>query len=112
MRTTIAILAVLLFTGWTLSEVKVPSDGTVASGDVAVDQASVSPWRHTADGWEKISDWEPITTPSVSLHPVVVGLFLLFISIFALIGFEAPAPQKSSCSPRKMFPGSKLHFSS
>ncbi|MGD9126584.1 MAG: hypothetical protein PVH19_04320 [Planctomycetia bacterium] len=95
MRTILAILAVLLFAGWVLSEIEITSaEGTV------MNQVESSQWRRTAQGWEQIEDWAPIAPPSVSLHPVIFGLFMLFISIFALIGFESPVPVRSQ-HPRK-----------
>ena len=95
MRTILVILAVMLFTGWILCEIEINSvEGAVSSEKVLSDQADSSGWRHTVDGWEKVQDWKPVASPSVELHPGVVGLFLLFISIFSLIGFEAPNMQK------------------
>lgn len=95
MRTILVILAVMLFTGWILSEIEIHSvEGAVSNETVLTGQADSSGWRHTTDGWEKVQDWKPVTAPSVDLHPGIVGLFLLLVSIFSLIGFEVPSMQK------------------
>lgn len=86
MRTILALLVVLVLTGWILSEIKIePAEGTV------ITQSDSPEWRRTAHGWEQVRDWKPITPPSVDLHPGVVGLFVLFVSVFSLVGFENPS---------------------
>lgn len=92
MRTIVAILAVLLFAGWVLCEIEIkPAEGAVVS------QADTPEWRRTVHGWEKVQDWQPIVTPSVDLHPGVLGLFLLLVSIFSLVGFETPSLVQRYC---------------
>ena len=86
MRTILTILAILLLTGWVLSDIEI----TTAEGNVT-GQSHSSQWRRTAHGWDQVENWKSISPPSVDLHPGIVGLFILLISVFSLIGFETPS---------------------
>ena len=86
MRTIITILVFLLLTGWVLSKIEI----TTAEGTV-VGQSDASQWRRTAHGWDQVENWKSIVPPSINLHPGIVGLFILLISVFSLIGFETPS---------------------
>jgi hypothetical protein len=47
-------------------------------------------WRRTADGWERVSDWErpPPREPSLAaVHPILVAALLLMLSLAALLAF-------------------------
>ena len=46
-------------------------------------------WRRTTDGWEHPTWWLPKTEPPrPRLHPLVVGLLHLLVSLFALVAFS------------------------
>ena len=46
-------------------------------------------WRQTTDGWQHRSSWTPHhRADSPGLHPTVVGLLELQLSLAALIGFS------------------------
>ena len=52
-------------------------------------------WRRTCDGWEKKSWWVPEKpNHQPTLHPVVVGLLEVFLSLAVLIAFSNTAPQR------------------
>ncbi len=65
-----------------------------------------SMWRHTVDGWEKVSDLSrahfsesaAVDLWSVHPHPIIVSLLVAIVSLMALVAF---APTKSrGKSPR------------
>ncbi len=80
-----------------------PSDVTPAT-DGRAQVGTDNGWRRTAQGWEQRAHWrmpgharvgapEYAEIPIVSVHPVVVALLQLLISLGALLAFEPPAVQ-------------------
>ena len=81
------LLAILVVICWLASEVSLPRR-PAASG------REPDCWRRTRDGWEEAS-W---VTPEISvrrpaLHPSVVGLLELFLSMSALIVLPGRRPK-------------------
>jgi len=76
------MVAVLLTVGWIAVEVHVaePARSGLAARD----------WRRTRTGWEQPT-WSdahlPVRAPA--LHPAVVGLLQLFVSLFGLVACSA-----------------------
>ena len=53
-------------------------------------------WRRTRDGWEHSSRWTfRCEHRAATLHPIVVGLLELFLSVAALIAFSEPPKRRS-----------------
>ena len=91
MRLIAVILLILLGLCWLA--VAMPVTGT---GPDRADRIKDDGWRRTTDGWERRSSWKPpYRASSPGLHPAVVGLLELQLSLAALIAFS-PKPSKSS----------------
>lgn len=83
MRWLAGFLLLLAAIGWLACEIRLPAP-TTATG------ASLDSWRLTRDGWEQASWLTPPTSrPAPSLHPAVVGLLELLLSLTALVAFPA-----------------------
>jgi len=81
MRWLVGFFLLLVAVGWLACEIRLP-ETTAATG------ASLDSWRRTRDGWEHAS-WLTAQTrsPAPALHPAVVGLLELFLSLAALVAF-------------------------
>ena len=89
MRRFVWVLLLLMAAGWVACQM--PFSDTAARSERRLDC-----WRRTRDGWE-IANWvmpEP-PTRCPALHPGVVGLLELLVSIAALIAFPAQLGAKS-----------------
>lgn len=75
-------LVLLVAIGWLACEIRLPETPT-ASG------ARLDSWRRTRDGWEKAT-WLTSQIPSrrPALHPGVVGLLELLLSLTVLVAFS------------------------
>jgi hypothetical protein len=70
------ILAVLCGIGWLASEIPLPGDAPHSPAQEEI------VWRRTVNGWEKANDWTfEIDQSSPALHPVVLGLLMLMLSL-------------------------------
>jgi hypothetical protein len=83
MRWLACFFLLLTAVAWLACEIRLPETAT-ATG------ASLDSWRRTRDGWEHASWLTPPTpSPAPTLHPAVVGLLELFLSLAALVAFPA-----------------------
>jgi hypothetical protein len=82
------LLVLLILIGWAASELPPP-------GETRQPERPIDCWRRTRDGWERAS-WllPPVTAHRPSLHPAVVGLFEMLLSIAALLALS-PGPKRS-----------------
>ena len=96
----------LMVLGWLAAEL--PLDGTSSDGRrEEVSRAGHPPgvalqddWRRTRDGWERRSWWtpkSPVRRPA--LHPMVVVLLEVFLTLGALIAFSAAKEQRQTKQP-------------
>ena len=88
-------LLVLLAAGWLASRIPAaPADP----------QPRETSWRRTCNGWERAS-WlhRPESRDRPALHPVVVGLAMVFFALAALIGLSPTAKSNPSrrVAPRR-----------
>jgi len=50
--------------------------------------SSVDDWRRTDDGWERMRGWNVhVSAPDPPLHPLVLALLQLFVSLLALVAY-------------------------
>lgn len=60
-------------------------------------QTNESDWRRTADGWQRRSSWQrPEPYRPVAPHPLVVGLFELFLVVLVLAAAAPDRPAKAA----------------
>ena len=95
MRWIVAITAILVCTGWFSCQFDVPIGGSVH-------RASITEWRRTVDGWEKVavrSNEVSVLTDHIASvvpgdiwvshpHPLVLSLLLAMLSALALVAFS------------------------
>lgn len=83
MRQLVWILLILTVAGWLACEI--PSDRHPTAS-----QSQLDDWRRTPRGWER-ADWLVPEIPArrAALHPGVVGLLELLVSLAALVAFPA-----------------------
>jgi hypothetical protein len=89
------LVAALLAVGWIASQWPEPQPSQ--------QPANLSTWRLTRDGWEQanwLADEIPVQRPP--LHPGVVGLLQLLLTITGLMAF--PAPNTRHADPRRDLP--------
>lgn len=89
------IMTLLMTVGWAAAEIPVaePPRAGLAYND----------WRHTRDGWQRPT-WLDASIPArqPTLHPGVLGMLQLLVSLTALVAFPAftSSGGKESSSPR------------
>ena len=84
MRLVAGLLLILLGLCWLAAAVPVAESEADRSG-----QPKDDGWRRTTDGWEHRSSWTSHhRADPPGLHPTVVGLLELQLSLAALIGFS------------------------
>jgi len=83
-------LALLVAIGWLACEIRLP--GTPTASGVRLDS-----WRRTRDGWEKAT-WLTSQIPSrrPALHPGVVGLLELLLSLAVVVAFSGRRRAKAT----------------
>lgn len=88
------IVALLMTVGWVATELPVaePLQAGLANTD----------WRRTRDGWQQPT-WLGASIPArePALHPGVVGMFQMLVSLMALVGFSKGRIQKAEGRIRK-----------
>jgi hypothetical protein len=80
------ILAILCAVSWLASEIRLPGDveNVPAREEVA--------WRRTAAGWEKANEWTySLDKSPPALHPGVMGLLMVTLSLTVGIAKKSPA---------------------
>ena len=76
-------LLILVAVGWAASEVELPEKPASSARELDC-------WRRTRDGWERVTWLRPQIPPRrPALHPSVVGLLELLLSVTALVAFPA-----------------------
>ena len=76
------IVTLLMTVGWAAAEM--PVDERPRAGLANTD------WRRTCDGWERPTWFDAsIPTHQPTLHPGVVGMLQLLVSLLALVAFPA-----------------------
>ena len=81
MRLIAGILLILVGLGWLASEIPL--------SQAQPGRSQPTGWRRTAHGWERSGTWTAETNgcrPAV--HPVVIGLFQLFLALAFLVAFS------------------------
>jgi hypothetical protein len=80
------ILAILCAVSWLASEINLPGN---TQNSAAQEETA---WRRTADGWENVNDWAfPIEISPPALHPCVMSLLMVAISLSVAIAKKEPA---------------------
>ncbi|MEN6496007.1 MAG: hypothetical protein ABFD16_17125 [Thermoguttaceae bacterium] len=92
------MVALLLTLGWIAVEVDV--------AEPARPRLAASDWRRTRVGWEQPT-WLDAHIPAraPALHPAVVGLLELFLSLFGLVAFAARRCHNGANPTRPHVPG-------
>ena len=82
MQWILALVIFLVGLGWIAVEYEPP-----LSGEPAVVE---SPWRRTANGWERVERWGQTSAPTPpALHPLLVAVFQTALSVAALVAFPS-----------------------
>ena len=91
------LLLILLGLCWLAAAVPVAE-----TGQNPPDRPKDDGWRRTIDGWEHRSSWvQHHRSDSAGLHPAVVGLLQLQLSLAALIGFSRKTSPEQSLRLRR-----------
>lgn len=96
------LMLILVVAGWVACEMPFSETPTAP-------QRPPDCWRHTRYGWEQ-ANWigQPIPQRRPALHPGVVGLLELLVSIMALVAFPAHVALKRACRQGPLRPGGKV----
>ena len=97
------LLLLLVAVGWLAAEV--PLSGTPPATGLQTD------WRRTRDGWQRmnwLSEEVPLRRPA--LHPGLVALFVLLLSVTALVAFSTSTARfrRRTILQRNLIAGNKF----
>jgi len=92
-------VVLLIIVGWLASELRFPETPTASA---KLSEKLPDCWRRTPDGWQR-AEWLipqiPVRRPA--LHPGVIGLMVLLVSILGLVAFPAETrPRRLLTAPR------------
>ena len=88
MRAIGLILLILIPGSWLASELPLASSPVQEDPDDG--------WRLTRHGWERMHQWNADgQTQRPLVHPIVVGLLQLLLSLIALIAFSKPTGRRA-----------------
>jgi hypothetical protein len=80
------IVAILCAVSWLASEINLPGEVQTAPA------REETGWRRTAEGWENVNDWTfAIEKSTPALHPCVMGLLMVALSLAVGIAKKEPA---------------------
>lgn len=87
------IVTLLMTVGWVATEMPVGEPLRVGLAN--------TDWRRTRDGWQQPT-WLGASIPArePALHPGVVGVFQMLVSLMALVGFSKGRRENGECGMR------------
>lgn len=99
MRWIVVLVLLLTGIGWLMAEVRI--------GEPSLTQLTSSDWRKTRDGWERPTWLAPPIEGKPAIHPAVVGIIQLLVSMLALVAFSGESSARRA-RPRAIAIGSPL----